>query len=505
MAQADFTRIATNIGALNALQSLRQINSDLGVHQQRLSTGKRINSAEDDPAGLTIATKMLARSEGLSVALDNIGDAKNMMAVAEAGLGKITDILVEMRSKAEQAASDTLGSSERAAIASQLEAYSEQIDDIVDETKWNGVKLLDGTVDKHFQTGADEGEYTQWQLVQEHTADTLNISEAYASAGFANTVASTSLTGVATAGVFTGLTQLSTGAYSFEVLGKAADGTHGAVDVESDVLSGTTAVAVSASPGEELASGTYTMTIDDVVADDDVSYTIRDSLGTIVEHVDNADLSTATGSAGDVLGNGTGEIGINLTFTTDPSGLQVGDAMTFEYIAMGEVKLELNDGSNLPVQIDQNGTTGGNSASYVYTNAGASFDTGRGVTTTIAAIAAVTTGDEISFDYHQAGNYVVDVSTAVKAASYMTTVNNALDVVNSSLSDLGSLMARLTFKEEAVSVAQTNVEASYNRIMNADMAEEQVEATKLSILQQTSITMLAQANTAPQNILTLFQ
>jgi flagellin len=177
MAQADFTRIATNIGALNALQSLRNINGKLGVHQQRLSTGKRINSAADDPAGLTIATKMLARSEGLKVAMDNIGDAKNMLSVAEAGLGKITDILVQMRSKAEQAASDTLSSIERSAIQAQLSAYAEQITDVVNETRWNGVKLLDGTVDKRFQTGADEGEYTSWQLSQQHDASTLDVSE----------------------------------------------------------------------------------------------------------------------------------------------------------------------------------------------------------------------------------------------------------------------------------------------------------------------------------------
>jgi hypothetical protein len=68
-----------------------------------------------------------------------------------------------------------------------------------------------------------------------------------------------------------------------------------------------------------------------------------------------------------------------------------------------------------------------------------------------------------------------------------------------------SLSARLNFKAEQVSVMQANVESSYNRIMNADMAFEQLEATKYSILQQTSTTMLAQANTAPQGILGLFR
>jgi hypothetical protein len=162
MAQADFTRIAANIGALNALQSLCTINNKLGIHQQRLSTGKRINSAADDPAGLTIATKMLARSEGLKVALSNIGDAKNMLSVAEAGLGKLTDILVQMRSKAEQAASDTLGSSEWAAIASQLESYAEQIDDVVNETKWNGRNGVETSITRHPHPKTWSGSRPSW-------------------------------------------------------------------------------------------------------------------------------------------------------------------------------------------------------------------------------------------------------------------------------------------------------------------------------------------------------
>ena len=144
MAEIDITRIAGNIGAMNALNSLSNINKQLSVHQTRLSTGKRINSAADDPAGLTIATKMLSRSEGLKTALDNIGDAKNLLAVAESGMGRVNDILVQMRNKAESAASDTMGVNERAAIVTQLQAYAAQIDDIAAQTEWNGNKLING-------------------------------------------------------------------------------------------------------------------------------------------------------------------------------------------------------------------------------------------------------------------------------------------------------------------------------------------------------------------------
>ena len=86
MARADFTRIATNIAALNSLNALRNVNNKLATSQVRLATGLRINEAADDPAGLVIATKFRARSEGLGVAMDNIGDAKNLLAVAEGGL-----------------------------------------------------------------------------------------------------------------------------------------------------------------------------------------------------------------------------------------------------------------------------------------------------------------------------------------------------------------------------------------------------------------------------------
>ena len=161
MAEIDITRIAGNIGAMNALNSLSNINKQLSVHQTRLSTGKRINSAADDPAGLTIATKMLSRSEGLKTALDNIGDAKNLLAVAESGMGRVNDILVQMRNKAESAASDTMGQNERAAIVTQLQAYAAQIDDIAEQTEWNGTKLINGdTTSLSFQTGAGETDVT---------------------------------------------------------------------------------------------------------------------------------------------------------------------------------------------------------------------------------------------------------------------------------------------------------------------------------------------------------
>jgi flagellin len=176
MAQADLTRIASNIAALNTLNSLRNINTKLSISQLRLATGKRVNQAADDPAGLTIALKMNARNECLKVAFNNIGDAKNMLAVGEGGLQKITDIITVMKAKCVQGASDTLGTDERTAIESELTSLAAQIDDIVTETTWNSSALLDGTAAKTLQTGAESGETTTWTLAQDHDSTALGVN-----------------------------------------------------------------------------------------------------------------------------------------------------------------------------------------------------------------------------------------------------------------------------------------------------------------------------------------
>ncbi len=526
MATVDITRIASNIGAMNSLNSLMNINAKLATHQTRLSTGKRINSASDDPAGLTIATKMLARSEGLKVTLDNIGDAKNMLSVAEGGLSKMSDIIIQMRNKAEQAASDTLGASERATIQTQLSSYAQQLQDVVDQTKWNGVKLLDNsTGNKSFQTGVDEGESTTWVLPNKLDPGVtgLNLSKQVVANATA-TSAGTDYVNVGTGsqkvvqgGTLGSMSEMSTGDYSFEVLDLATSAAVGNTNLNSNstVITGVTSLGEVAptSTATELASGQYSIKITgNNTTTHRVDYTITNlsdsswgSNGSLV--VTGADISSGNlldAAAGNTLG-----VKLNYAAATNPSdGLVVGQSMNFEYIGKGKAKIEMNDASGQSMQIAQN-ATGSLSGSYAYVTAdGATqYNSGRGATIQLGDIAGgLTIGQgAATFTYEQTNNFSVNVSTASKAGQYMTTANYALDKVTSALSDLGSLMSRLTFKEESVSTAQLNVEAAHNRIMNANMAEEQMNASKYTILQQTAIAMLAQANQAPQNLLSLFR
>ncbi len=533
MAQVDVTRIASNIGALNALNSLQNINSKLAMHQTRLSTGKRINSAADDPAGLTIATKMISRSEGLKVAFSNIGDASNMLSVAEAGLSKMNDILVIMRNKAEQAASDTLGSDERKAIQTQVSAYAAQIDDIVSQTKWNSTKLLDGSVSGlRFQTGVDNGEYTSWNLAQSHTATSLDISKVSTGSstfqgntgtvGAAVTNAWDSSSGVVNllgGGTTNGLSALATGRYQFNVLDVASGGTAGvaanakfSVTNDGSTQGTLTKNAIGTNPTAELASGSgYTFAVTSVSGAETgqtVNFQITDSNGNSVA-TGNTSLadgvtSVLSGSVGLV-----GSLGISLT-KTDGQLLSQGDTFTFDYLRGGDAKVSLTDISGIAQTIDSDGLVAGTTtgkAAYVSLAAAAStvVNTGRGVSVTMGQFSTAAANNFYKFDWEAVGNNTINVSTAALASTYMDKVSTAINVVSDSMATLGSLMARLDFKGEQVSNAQVNVEGAYSRIMNANMAEEQMNASKYTILQQTAVAMLAQANQAPQSLLTLFR
>lgn len=180
------SRINTNVGALNAFTALNAINSKIGVHQLRLASGKRINSAADDPAGYTISSKLKARSRALSQALNNVGEAKNILAVAEGGLQNVNDILVSMKEKVIQAGNGSYGSEELTAVVTQLTDLLNEIDDVISETKFNGTQLLDNNfTSKVFQTGADGGDNV-----------TVSLSAAIDSADFGlNGLSSTDLQG----------------------------------------------------------------------------------------------------------------------------------------------------------------------------------------------------------------------------------------------------------------------------------------------------------------------
>jgi flagellin len=160
MSYGDLTRINSNLQALDALTHLQNTNARLGERQLRLATGSRINRAEDDSAGYTIAKKLEARVRGQAKALANIGDAKSMLTVAEGTLNTIMEILQTMKEKSVQAANATMGPSERTAIKNELDALSAEIDDMIADTTFNGTSLFSaaGSTSFTFQVNSEGGD-----------------------------------------------------------------------------------------------------------------------------------------------------------------------------------------------------------------------------------------------------------------------------------------------------------------------------------------------------------
>jgi flagellin len=194
-AVGNVNQIRTNIAALNALNALQNVNTQLNTHNLRIATGKRINSAADDPSGLTLANTLDLRARKLGSSINNIGDAQNVLAIAEGGLANINAILSQITEKITLAASDTQGTSERSAIFQEINQLGAEIDSIASQTQFNGVVLLTSTT-LTFQTGPDGTDTNVFTLSSAFTSAALGINNLTVAS---QALASTSLGSVSTA------------------------------------------------------------------------------------------------------------------------------------------------------------------------------------------------------------------------------------------------------------------------------------------------------------------
>lgn len=136
--------IHTNYAALVTQNSLNRFNAALSTTQQRLGTGLRINSAADDAAGLQIATRLNANIRGMTVAIRNTSDGISLLQTAEGAFKEMTDIVLRMKDLATQAASDTNGDADRTALQAEVDQLTEELNNILDNTKYAGEALFNG-------------------------------------------------------------------------------------------------------------------------------------------------------------------------------------------------------------------------------------------------------------------------------------------------------------------------------------------------------------------------
>ena len=147
-------RINTNVPSLSAQRSLGNTNSRMNDNLRKLSSGERVTRAGDDAAGLAISENLRAQIRGNRQAKRNAGDAISLIQTAEGGLNEISNIIIRLRELSVQAASDTVGDTERAFTDIEYQQLKDELDRISRSTEFNGTKLLDGSVPTlEFQVG----------------------------------------------------------------------------------------------------------------------------------------------------------------------------------------------------------------------------------------------------------------------------------------------------------------------------------------------------------------
>jgi flagellin len=156
--------VNTNLGSLSAQRSLATSGTELKTAMERLSSGKKINTAADDAAGFAIAERMTAQIRGLNMATKNANDGLAMLAVIENATNDVTDMLQRMRELAVQAANDTNGSTDRSFLQEEVNSLIAEVDRVATQTVYNNKVVLDGSLNGSIQVGTEAGQNVDFSI-----------------------------------------------------------------------------------------------------------------------------------------------------------------------------------------------------------------------------------------------------------------------------------------------------------------------------------------------------
>ncbi len=475
--------INTNVMSLNAQRNLSTSGSSLATSLQRLSSGLRINSAKDDAAGLAISERFTTQIRGLNQAVRNANDGISLAQTAESALGELASNLQRIRELAVQSANSTNSASDRAALNQEVEQRIAEINRIATQTAFNGLKVLDGTFGtSQFQVGANSGETITVNLSQGVRADQIGqIAEA----------TGTEVTNAALAdgGLTIAVGQSASVSVGASVAGTAAGQASDSAYAKAAAINAAGVPGLTATAQNSISAATFTGTYTGAGAGDTVALSING-------------VSVLSATAASTLTTDTLVNQINLY-----SG-QTGVSATMNGT---ELTLTTSDGRNIDltetiVDADSSITAGG--------FADASTDlTGmsRGTITLSAsenivmtgAFAAIGHAGTISKDTSTLAT--VNVSTVDAANATMKRIDAALTSVSNVRSSLGAIQNRFESTINNLQTVSENLSASRSRILDADFAAETANLTRAQILQQAGTAILAQANSVPQNVLSLLR
>jgi flagellin len=505
--------INTNVLSLNAQRNLTTSQSSLATALQRLSSGLRINSAKDDAAGLAISDRFTTQIRGLNQAVRNASDGISLAQTAESALGELTNNLQRIREIAVQAANASNSASDRAALDQEVQQRLAEVQRIATQTAFNGQKVLDGTFgNATFQVGANVGETISLSLGTDLRTTAIGKTADYVGGAAYNSTLAIGQQGAGVDGTVLGAGEvtitLGTGqlvqvgaATAGAAVGQDANSAYAkAAAINSSGLAGLTATA-DTTVQLHLAAAAVTA----AVTDYDLSVN-----GVAIYSNYNAAVNGALSADQIVAAINSNSAGTGVTASYDSTNTRI--------------TLNAADGRN--VQIIQGnvgaGTMGLGAAEG--TNNSTNTDTmvaADGATTTgdyvgsvrLVSAQAITVGGTVARVGFAATSYALgnsalnstSVTTVANANTTIGRVDAALTSVSGLRSTFGAIQNRFESTIASLTAVSENLEASRSRILDADFAAETAALTRAQILQQAGISILAQANTAPQSVLALLQ
>jgi len=495
--------INTNVPSLNTQRQLNSSQGALTQSLQRLSSGLRINSAKDDAAGLAISERFTTQIRGLDQARRNANDGVSLAQTAEGSMEQMGNLMQRIRELAVQAANATNTASDRQALNQEATQLNQELGRFASTTEFNGQKLFDGTFGSAvYQVGANANQTitatTTNFLTTQYGAFEVGKQGTRTVATSSTDVTGTGATGavVSTAGGITVKGASASGATGS--LATSASARDVAIAVNAQSQTGVSAAAFTETTISLGASGSYSLSVygSNTSTAATVSFAVAgtsgaDNLSQAVTAFNNAAGQTGvtaklnTGSTGIIL---TQSEGYNINLTAADTSAAAGSIT-----ATGSGALAATTAGNLTIGGQVNLDS---DKSYSLVSTGAAL-------TSAAFGAALATSATVAASLQSVST--LDITTVLGATQALRIADMALTAINGQRSAYGALQNRFEATITNLQTTSENMTSARSRIRDADFAAETANLTRAQILQQAGTAMLAQANSLPNNVLSLLR
>lgn len=507
-------KLTYNVSAVIANNQLKSTENRLAKSTEKLSSGYKINRSSDDPSGLAISQKLREQIRGLDNASQNSLDGISVLQSAEGALSEINSILQRMRELTIQSKNGTYTQEDRENIQSEVDALTEEIDRLAEDTQFNGQSLLNGNFAYQAYTDSPSVTVTSYSTSVVTQDYSLTVTTAPAKAIVLNTTAATSVVNIPNpitsteAGILTinGVEiEIEVGDTPDEVYSKIRDGAKiGDVNIFSVANSST------------LPLNTYTEATRDSAGYVTTTFTnVSTSLLFVSEeygsdtHVnissDNTALLTVLGINAIATSGAITEVGVDAEVTLNTTS---GFTATATYTADGG-KVTVTDRNGFEMNINVAGDTLSRIPITIPVTPAIVNIEASGMGSMILQLGA---REDQSIDI-----VIPDVSVKTLGLDNLNMVgteglSRSLDAIDNALAKIlevratvGAYSNRLESASSSTDSTSLNLEEAYARIMDTDMAEEMTNYTKENVLSQAGTSVLAQANERPQSVLQLLQ